>query len=234
MEIAATLVGRAELPELAASVELVESAGLVGSEGLVESVGAVESAVPAVSVELVGLAELVERVARIAHPRCPRVAAGIALPRCHRMVVDAATGSTIPNTAAALPIETARPQIDLVARRGAIRSPIARPARGNKLDGKAAICQATGRELAVRAIGLEAPALATGQGQVEAEQIALEVVIFLAAAAETGMPSAEVPAVITDRILDPTAVAVHPAWGLGAEAGGVARGVVGVGGADSR
>jgi hypothetical protein len=213
VEIAATLVGRAEL---AASAELVESAGLV------ESVGAVESAGPAVSVELVGLAELVERVARIAHPRCPR------------MVVDAATGSTIPNTAAALPIETARPQIDLVARRGAIRSPIARPARGNKLDGKAAICQATGRELAVRAIGLEAPALATGQGQVEAEQIALEVVIFLAAAAETGMPSAEVPAVITDRILDPTAVAVHPAWGLAAEAGAVARGVVGVGGADSR
>ena len=196
---------------------------LAGSAGLVESAG------PAVSVES---AELVERVARIAHPRCPRVAAGIALPRCHRMVVDAATGSTIPNTAAALPIETARPQIDLVARRGAIRSPIARPAPGNRLDGKAAICQATGEELPVRAIGLEAPAL--GTGQVEAEQIALEVVIFLAAAAETGMPSAEVPAVITDRVLDPTAVAVHPAWGLGAEAGAVARGVVGVGGADRR
>ena len=206
-----------ELAELAASVELAE---LVGSAGPVESV------------ELVGLAELVERVARIAHPRCPRVAAGIALPRCHRMVVDAATGSTIPNTAAALPIETARPQIDLVARRGAIRSPIARPAPGNRLDGKAAICQAIGEQLAVRAIGLEAPAL--GTGQVEAEQIALEVVIFLAAAAETAMPSAEVPAVITDRVLDPTAVAVHPAWGLAAEAGAVARGVVGVGGADSR
>jgi hypothetical protein len=217
VEIAATLVGPAELVEPAASVALAVSAGPV------ESVG---------SVELVGLAELVERVARIAHPRCPRVVGGIALPRCHRMVVDAATGSTIPNTAEAHRIETARPRIDLVARRAVIRSPIARPALGNRLDGKAAICQATARELAVRAIGLEAPALATGQ--VEAEQIALEVVIFLAAAAETGMPSAEVPAVITDRVPDPTAVAVHPAWGLGAEAGAVARGVVGVGGADSR
>jgi hypothetical protein len=192
----------------------------------------VESAGPAASVALVGLAALVERVAGIAHPRCPRVVAGIALPRCHRMVVDAATGSTIPNTAAALRIETARPQIDLVARRGAIRSPIDRPARGNRLDGKAAICQAAARELAVRAIGLEVPALATGQ--VEAEQIALEVVIFLAAAAETGTPSAEVPAVITDRVLDPTAVAVPPAWGLAAEGEAVARGVVGAGGADSR
>jgi hypothetical protein len=212
-----------ELAELAVSVELE------GSAALVESVGRVESAGP---VESVGLAELVERVARIAHPRCPRVVAGIALPPCHRMVVDAATGSTIPSTAAALRIETARPQIDLVARRGAIRSPIARPARGNRLDGKAAICQATARELAGRAIGLEAPALATGQ--VEAEQIALEVVIFLAAVAETGTHSEEVPAVITDRVLDPTAVAVHPAWGLEAAAEAVARGVVGVGGADSR
>jgi hypothetical protein len=137
------------------------------------------------------------------------------------MVVDAATGSTILNTAAALPIETARPQIDLVARHGAISSTIARPARGNRLDGKAETCQATARELAVAAIGLEALALATGQ--VEAEQIALEVVIFLAAAAETGTPSAEVPAVITDRVLDPTAVAARPAWDPEVEAVGAGR-----------
>jgi hypothetical protein len=192
------------------SVELVGPVELVG---LVESVELVESAELAVSVEVVGSVELV---------------AGIARRRCRRVVADAATGSTIRNTAAALRIEIVRPQIDLVARRGAIRSPIARPAHGNKLDGKAAICQATAGELAVRAIGPEAQALATGQ--VEVEQIASEAVIFLAAAAATGTPSGEVPAVITDRVLAPAAVAVHPAWDLVAEAAAqVAAEVGGVG-----
>lgn len=44
------------------------------------------------------------------------------------------------------------------------------------------------------------------------------VVIFHAAAAETAMPSEEVPAATTDRALAPTAVAERPAWDLEAEA----------------
>ena len=97
--------------------------------------------------------------------------AGIARPRCPRVVADAATGNTIQHTAVEPLIETERPRTDLEVPRAAIPSPIARRALGNKLGDRAAICRATGAEEPLRATGLVARGVATGLAA-EAERIA--------------------------------------------------------------
>ena len=57
--------------------------------------------------------------------------------------VPATSGNTVRSIAVALRIATGRPRTGLAARRAVIRSPTARPAPGNKLAGRAAICPAT-------------------------------------------------------------------------------------------
>lgn len=150
MEIAATLVG------------LVESAGLAA---LVELAGPVESAGLAVSVVLVAPVELAERAALL------ELVAGIARPRCPRVVADAGTGNTIQHTAAEPRIETERPRTDLEVPRAATPSPTDRPAPGNKLEGREAICKATAAEHPLQATGPVALAVPTGL-EAEAERIA--------------------------------------------------------------
>jgi hypothetical protein len=199
VEIAAILVELAVWVELAVSAELAVWVGL------------------AVSVERAELAELVGSV---------ELAAGIAHPRCPQVVADAATGNTIQRIAVEPLIETERPQTDLEVARGATPSPTARPAPGNRLDDRAAICRATAGEEPLQATGLAARATVTGVAG-EAERIVLEVVICRAAAAKTVMPSEEVPAATTDRALAPTASAALPAWDLEVEAGAVEAEAVG-------
>ena len=137
----ATLVGPVGPAELGASAVLEVPAELAVSVELAESV---EWAALAVSVALVELA------------------AGIARPRCPRVVADAATGNTIQHTAVEHLIETERPQTDLEVPLAATPSPTARLVPGNKLDGRAAICRATAAEGQLQAIGLVVRAIVAG------------------------------------------------------------------------
>ena len=99
-------------------------------------------------------------------------------------------GSTTPSIAAELRIGTGRPPTDSGERRAVIRSPTARPAPGNRSDGRAAICRVPAREEPERAIGAEAWAI----GRAEAGQIALEAVTSREAGAETATPLEEAAA----------------------------------------
>ena len=81
----------------------------------------------------------------------------------------------------------------------------------------------------LQATELAAQAMATELA--EAEEIVSEGGISRAAVAETGMLSEEAPKAIADQARAPTAVAVHPAWDLEAEAGAVAEAEVVVVGA---
>jgi hypothetical protein len=69
--------------------------------------------------------------------------------------------------------------------------------------------------------------------RVEAERIVSEAGIYLAAVAETGMPSEGDPGDITDPTLAAAAAGAPPAWGLEAEAVASVAVEVGVDGAGS-
>lgn len=171
-------------------------------------------------VEQAASVELVESVALAASVE---LEAGIARPRCPRVVADAATGNTIQPIAAGPLIEIERPRTDLEVPLAATPSPTDRPVPGNKLEGRAAICRATAAHEPEQATGPVAQGVATGL-PAAAEPTALEVVICRAAVGEIGTHSAGGRAATADRALAPTAVAAHPAWDL--EAAGV--GVEGV------
>jgi hypothetical protein len=129
---------------------------------------------------------------------------------------EAIDGNTTRNIAEAPHIAIGRRRTGLGELRAAIRSPTARPAPGNRLAGKVAICPATEPEEVASVIGPTAQALATGRA--EAARTASEAGIFHAAVAGIGMRSEEVRAGTTDRALAPAAAAAPPAWDLEAEA----------------
>ena len=138
-------------------------------------------------------------------------------------------GSTTPSIAAELRIGTGRPPTDSGERRAVTRSPTARPAPGNRSDGRAAICRVPAGQEPERAIG-RAEAWAVGRAEA-AGQIALEAATSRAAVAETGTPLEEAPGAprdTTDRALAPVAAAAPPAWDLAVAGAAVAA----VGGAD--
>jgi hypothetical protein len=138
--------------------------------------------------------------------------------------VEMAAGNTILSIAAVPLTETEVPRIGLVVQHEATPFPIVRLVLGNRLDDREEIWPAIGPEETALAIGpaervletgLAVQALATGREQ--AERIGWEAGTSLAAGAETGMPSEEVPGarrVITDRARAPAVAAVLQAWDL--------------------
>jgi len=153
-----------------------------------------------------------------------------------------AVGSTIRNIVAEHRIATARPQTGLVALREATPLPTVKRVLDNSLAVRAALCQVTALEVVVdSATGPVAESVRAIEQVVE-EQIASEAGISRVEAAETEMPSEEVPGVpgaTTDRAHAPAAVAAPPAWDREAEAAALvvaaeAAVVVAAGGADKK
>ncbi len=146
-----------------------------------------------------------------------------------QLVGDAeiATGGTIRNIAAVLPIGTVQLPIGSAAPRAGIPWQIARPAPGSNLADRVAMWQGleAAPDLAAALVWATAPA---------AGQTALEAGISLAVEEETGMLLAAVPGVPTDstgRARARVATEAPPAWDLGAVAGVAAEAAVG--GADN-
>src|SRR6266576_3150791 len=83
-------------------------------------------------------------------PRINPLAAVAIAPRLNQFVAvtaaEAIDGNTTRHIAAALRMETGRPRTGSAERRAVIRSPIARPAPGNRLAGRVEICPATAPE----------------------------------------------------------------------------------------
>src|SRR5436190_7404774 len=82
-------------------------------------------------------------------PRISPLAGAAIAPRLNQFVVtavEAIDGNTTRHIAAALRMETGRPRTGSAERRAVIRSPIARPAPGNRLAGRVEICPATAPE----------------------------------------------------------------------------------------
>ena len=134
-------------------------------------------------------------------------------------------GSTTRNIAAELRIGTGRLRTDLGARPAVILLPTARLVPGNSWVDRVAIWPATASEEPAWAIEAEEEAWATGR--VEVERIASEAETSRVAAAETAMPSEEVPEGTTDRTPVPAAAAAPPAWDREAEASVAVAAVVG-------
>src|SRR6516162_6375663 len=135
------------------------------------------------------------------------------------------TGSTIRNIAAALRIRTVLPLTGSEARPAAIPFRTAKPAPGNRLAVRAAICRAI---VLPAATELEVPESVTGPVAAweaaigpAGDRTASEVGTFRAAAEEIETRSAAAPGVrgdTTDRARAPAAAAVLRAWALEAEA----------------
>jgi hypothetical protein len=147
VEIVCPICRRAEgLVALVESVARVELAGLAGSVALVESVARVElaglagSVASVVQVESVALVESVGLAGSVASV----VSAEIARQPCRP--ADAATGNTIRNIEAALPIGIERPPTGLAAQPAVIRWRTGRPVRGNSLADRVAVWAAIAAE----------------------------------------------------------------------------------------
>lgn len=143
-------------------------------------------------------------------------------------------GSTIHNIVEAPHIATVRLRTGLAALHEATLLPTVRLAPDNSLAVRAVICPAIALQATGSAIGQVEELGRAIEREVE-ERIASGVGISRVAAAETEMPSAEVPEVprvTTDRAHEPAAIAVLPAWDLEVEEAVSAAAVAVVGAGD--
>jgi hypothetical protein len=136
--------------------------------------------------------------------------------------VGAIDGNIARNIAVERHTKTERLRTGLAARREETLSATDRPAPGNRLAGRAAICLATAAEQeSVTGLAVEESVTEPAVQELvieAAEAIESETGISPAVVVETGMRSAGDLKATADRTLAPTAAAALPVWDLEAEA----------------